>query len=197
MKFDDIAGGDDLSPEEEARLRRVHNLLVQAGPPPDLPPALERPPTEPVEAEIVQFPHLPRRRWALAAVVAAALAVLAFGGGYFVGHSKPTAFHTQRVVPMHGGDALALLKLGKRDNAGNWPMLLEVNNLAQQPAPRYYVLWLSRGGKPVAPCGSFRVNKRTTTVQLSVPYDFSKFDGWVVTTQGPNDTTPGRVVLTT
>ena len=37
--FDELAGGDDLSPEEAARLERVHNLLIEAGPPPELPPA--------------------------------------------------------------------------------------------------------------------------------------------------------------
>jgi hypothetical protein len=195
--FDDVVGGDDLSPDEEARLRRVHDLLMQAGPPPDLPPALERPPTEPAEAEIVQFPLLPRRRWALAAVAAATLALFAFAGGYFVGHSKPTAFKTSRIVPMHGGNALALLRIGHKDDAGNWPMQLEVNNLPQHPKPQYYELWLSRNGKPVAPCGTFRVNQRTTTVRLSVPYTFSKFDGWVVTTEQAKDKRPGPVVMTT
>ena len=67
MNFDELVGGDDLTPEEEVRLRRVHDLLVQAGPPADLPPALETP-TAPPEAEIVQFPLLPRRRWAVAAL---------------------------------------------------------------------------------------------------------------------------------
>ena len=85
--FDDLVDADGLDPEEEARLRHVHELLVQAGPPPDLPPALEQAPDE-QEAEIVQFPLLPRRRWAVAAVAAATLALLAFGGGYLTGHSK-------------------------------------------------------------------------------------------------------------
>ena len=75
------------TPSEEARLRRVHDLLVQAGPPPDLPPALERTP-EAAEAEIVQFPLLPKRRWVAAALVAATVAALAFGGGYLFGDSK-------------------------------------------------------------------------------------------------------------
>ncbi len=57
-EFRDIVGTEGLDPDEEARLRRVHDLLVQAGPPPDLPPALERTP-EAAEAEIVQFPLLP------------------------------------------------------------------------------------------------------------------------------------------
>ena len=85
--FKDLIDADGLDPEEEARLRHVHELLVQAGPPPDLPPALEQAPDE-QEAEIVQFPLLPHRRWAVAAVAAATLALLAFGGGYLTGHSK-------------------------------------------------------------------------------------------------------------
>src|SRR5919201_1786294 len=82
-----IVDREGLGPEEEARLRRVHELLVRAGPPPDLPPALERTP-EAAEAEIVQFPLLPRRRWAVAALVAATLVAIAFGGGYLLGHSN-------------------------------------------------------------------------------------------------------------
>ena len=123
-RFEDLVETTELSAEEEARLRRVHELLVQAGPPPDLPPALERPPTAPAEGELVQFPLLPRRRWPFVAVAAAALVVLAFGGGYLVGHAKkkPTSFVTQRVVPMHGSNALALLRVAPRDSAGNWPM---------------------------------------------------------------------------
>jgi len=198
--FDDMVDRKGLGSDEEARLRRVHELLVQAGPPPDLPPGLERPPTAPAEAEIVQFPLLPRRRWTLAAVAAIALVLLAFGGGYLVGHAKtkPTSFATQRVVPMRGGNALALLRVAAKDSAGNWPMQLEVNNLPTQSNHRaYYELWLTRNGKPVAPCGTFRVNPRTTTVRLSVPYDFKRFDGWVVTRQSVNDTGPGPVVLST
>jgi hypothetical protein len=198
--FDDMVDREGLGAEDEARLRRVHDLLVQAGPPPDLPPALLQPPTAPPEAELVQFPLLPRRRFALAAVAALALVVLAFGGGYLIGHAKtkPTSFATKRVVPMHGGNALALLRVASKDSAGNWPMELEVNNLPTQSSPAaYYELWLSRNGKPIAPCGTFRVNPRTTTVRLSVPYDFKRFDGWVVTKQDTDAQDPGPVVLST
>ena len=198
MSFDELVGGDDLTPEEEARLRRVHDLLVQAGPPADLPPALEQP-SRPPEAEILQFPLLPKRRWALLAVAAAALLLVAFAGGYLVGHGKPTRFAAERVVPMHGGSALAVLQVGHVDSVGNWPMLLEVNGLPQQADRRaYYELWLTRHGKPAVPCGSFRVAKRTTTVRLSVPYKLQGFDGWVVTRQAANDHGgPGPVVLST
>jgi hypothetical protein len=34
-------------------------------------------------------------------------------------------------------------------------------------------------------------------VQLSVPYNFSKFDGWVVTTERAKDNVPGPIVLMT
>jgi hypothetical protein len=198
--FDDMVDREGLDAGDEARLRRVHDLLVQAGPPPDLPPSLEHPPTAPAEADLVQFPLLPRRRWTLGAVAAAALVVLAFGGGYLVGHAKTkaTSFAAKRVLPMHGNNAVALLRLAPKDGAGNWPMELELNNLPTQPDPRaYYELWLTRNGKAIAPCGTFRVNARTTTVRLSVPYDFKRFDGWVVTRQAAGKHDPGPVVLTT
>ena len=67
----------------------------------------------------------------------------------------------------------------------------------QKNRQAYYELWLSRNGKPVAPCGSFRVNPKNTTVRLSVPYHFSHFDGWVVTAQSAHDTTIGPIVLRT
>src|SRR5436190_2783513 len=83
--FDDLVDTEGLDPDEELRLRRVHDLLVEAGPPADLPPALERVPDEPPPGEIVQFPLLPKRRWAAAAVAAAAVAAAAFGAGFLVG----------------------------------------------------------------------------------------------------------------
>jgi len=197
--FDDLIDREGLEPDEEARLRRVHDLLVQAGPPPELPTALEHP-AAPVEAKILTFPLLPRRRSAVAAILAATLVLLAFGGGYLLGHSKskPAVFAAERVVPMEGKTAVAFLKIGRRDAAGNWPMEMQVTGLKTHSDPRaYYELWLTRKGKPVLPCGSFRVHANTTTVWLSVPYRFSGFDGWVVTDQPPSDSAPGTVVLTT
>jgi hypothetical protein len=197
--FKDLIDADGLDPEEEARLRHVHELLVQAGPPPDLPPALEQAPDE-QEAEIVQFPLLPHRRWAVAAVAAATLALLAFGGGYLTGHSKgQTSFNTSRVVPMHGsGEALALLRVAKADSAGNWPMQLEVTGLPEQPEHgAYYELWLTRNKQPVEQCGTFRVHSKTTRVRFTVPYSFDGIDGWVITKQTHGASTPGPVVLST
>ena len=36
----------------------------------------------------------------------------------------------------------------------------------QKSRGAYYELWLTKDGKPVAPCGSFRVNAKNTTVRL-------------------------------
>jgi len=198
-EFNDIVDTTGLAPEEADRLRRVHDLLVEAGPPADLPPALEEP-ADPSEAQVIDFPLMPPRRWAAVAIAAAALAVAALGGGYLLGHAhaKPASFAARRVVPMEGHGSLAVLRIGKADKAGNWPMELLVSGLPTQKDPRaYYELWLSRHGKPIAPCGSFRVSAQNTTVRLSVPYRFSRFDGWVVTAQPANDRSIGRVVLTT
>ena len=69
--FGDFVDTEGLCPEERRRLRRVHELLVEAGPPPDLPPALERaPPSRPRHEDRRVPAHAPRR-WAVAAVVAA------------------------------------------------------------------------------------------------------------------------------
>ena len=199
-EFNDIVDTEGLSPEETDRLRRVHELLVEAGPPADLPPALEQPADPTEEAKVIDFPLMPPRRWAVAAVAAAAVAAVALGGGYLLGHdhAKTAPFATQHVVPMEGRGSLAVLRIGKHDKAGNWPMELLVSGLPTQKDPQaYYELWLTRNGKPVAPCGSFRVNPKNTTVRLSVPYSFSRFDGWVVTAQPAHDRTIGPIVLRT
>lgn len=199
--FDDLIGTDDLTPEEEARLRRVHRLLVQAGPPPDLSPLLERPPVPAEEADPPEVAYLLRRRRGLAAVLALAAALAAFVGGYAFGHSKgkPQAFAAVRTVPMHGAPgARGVIRIAERDSVGNWPMLVEVSGLPQQEKREaYYELWLTHDGKPVAPCGSFRVHGKTTRVRLTVPYRIKGFDGWVVTAQPSETHTPGNVVLST
>jgi hypothetical protein len=203
VNFEELLGGDDLTPEEEAKLRRVHELLIEAGPPPDLPPALEHP-AAPRDADVIEYPFIARRRNAALAIVAVAAALIALAGGYAWGHSKSPgpSFTAVRTVPMHGSAGrLAVITVGAPDKAGNWPMLVSVSGLPTQSNPRaYYELWLTRDGKPVAPCGGFRVHSTTTSVTLSVPYRLSRYDGWVVTAQVPTPAAergPGPVVLTT
>jgi hypothetical protein len=199
-RFDDLVDTEGLGPEEEARLRRVHELLVQAGPPPDLPPSLERTP-EAAEAEILQFPLMPKRRWAVAALVAAAVAAVALGIGYALGNSKNggAPFPVSHVVAMHGpGHVQGFVRVSARDSGGNWPMEFEVTGLPRQPnRGASYQLWLTRNHKPQELCGTFRVAGNPTTVRFTVPYALDGVDGWVVTAQAPHAVGPGPVVMTT
>jgi hypothetical protein len=198
--FDDLVDVDGLDPAEEERLRRVHDLLVQAGPPPDLPPALARPPTRRVEGEILQFPLLPGRRVAAAIVVAAALAAAAFGGGYLVASHKHQGgtFEAVRIVPMRGAHgAVGTIRVGKRDSVGNWPMEVVVAGLPTQEEGAYYELYLSERGRPTIPCGGFRVNGKVTTVRLSVPYELTSTTQWVLAVWPKHGREHGRVVMST
>lgn len=201
-EFDDLVDTEGLDAGEVRRLRHVHDMLEQAGPPPELPPELATyVEPAPDSAKIAQFPLLPRRRLAAAVVLAAALGVAAFGGGYLLADHKSDAksFEPVRVIPMRGPHgALASIQMGKRDSVGNWEMLFSVTGLPQQRQPAYYNLYLVKGGKPVVLCGSFRVNDKTTTLKFSVPYNARRFEGWVVTEQKPPfGKGPGPVVLTT
>ena len=197
--FDEIVG-QDVAPEERARLRSAHDLLLEAGPLPELPRGLEEP-VKPPSADIIPF--FPRRRYAAATIAAAALIPAAFGGGYLAGHHGGSggSFTAQRNIRMHATarakDALASLQIGERDENGNWPMLVKLSGLRRLAAGAYYELWLTTHGKPDAPCGGFRASGDSTSVKLTIPYNLSKFDGWVVTEQDPGDRTPGPVLLTT
>jgi hypothetical protein len=198
--FRDLVDPDDLSPEEELRLRRVHELLVQAGPPADLPPALLEPPTRLPVADVAEFPLPPTRRRTALVLLAAALALAVFGAGYLFGHSKakPATFAVSHLVPLHGNSATALLKISDRDAAGNWPMQMQVRGLPQQKNRNaYYELWLTRSGRPTEACGQFRVHGKTTNVTFSVPWTAQGVDGWVVTSQLPGQQRPGTIVLRT
>lgn len=183
--FDEIIAGAELSPGERERLRRVHELLITVGPPPEIAPELQAPPP----AEPVRL--LPRRRRTALALIAAALGLAVFGTGYLVGHraAEPT---TERLVTMTGvGDASAAqgtIAILAQDEAGNWPMLVRVRGL-ERSADRddYYELWLTKAGELAAPCGRFTVDDDVTEVTLSVPYGLRGFDGWVVTRAGSEE----------
>jgi len=197
--FDELIG-TDIEPGERARLLRAHEMLIAAGPPPELPPRLADP-TGPPEAEVIPFWN--RRRNAAIAVLAAAIAALAFGVGYLTGHSKSGDQFTQGTVVMRGTvadpDANGSIQLGSKDDAGNWPMLVRVSNLAKLPKHGYYTLWLTKKGRAVAPCGSFLVRggEHPTEVKFTVAYKRSEYDGWVVTQQKRGDRKPGTVLLKT
>jgi hypothetical protein len=168
--------GDDVPAEERARLRRVHDQLVAAGAPPELPPALKEPPG--AGSRVV---WLPRRRFGTALVLAAALALAAFAAGFLLGKgrdSDASAFEPVRTVLLGGQGQAVVVRLGKADTAGNQPMLVTVEGLRRQPKGDYYVLLMTKDGKPVATCGTFKVaGEDRMTVRFTVAYDFDRYDG--------------------
>jgi hypothetical protein len=201
--FDDLAG-NDVTPSEHDRLRRVHDLLVAAGPPPELTPELES----------VQWPEealaplgLTRRagtrKRSRLMLVAAALTVAA--AAFLLGQAtstNSTSMDVRKVVKLAGTgldrDALATLELGNPDLQGNWPMILHATGLRSLPEAGYYDLYLTRKGKPVALCATFNVNRHgEVNIRFSAAYQLDHFDrdGWVITRQIPPNHEPTEIVL--
>jgi hypothetical protein len=196
--FDDLVGGEG-TPEELARLRRAHQMLIAAGPPPELSPRIAEAPAQPSSRSSL----VPRRRRGTAFLLAAAVAAAAFGIGFLVGDRGASNFPSQgSPIAMHPPSgaadqtAHASVLIGDRDEVGNWPLLVRVSGLNPLPKGRWYELYLTRGGKRAAWCGAFSVKKRgRTTVHFTVPYKLKGFDGWVVTTSGRQ--AERQVLLTT
>jgi hypothetical protein len=191
--------GDEGTPDELAQLRRAHELLLTAGPPPELSPRLAEAPRAQSRSSV-----LPRRRRGAAFLLAAAVVASAFGIGLLIGNRDSSGFTQSRAVPMRGlgqlASARATLGVGEQDSAGNYPLKMTVHGLPSLPDGGWYELLLSKGGKPTLPCGTFAAAAKGVTVRLSVPYDLSKFpklfDGWVVVQHrvAPQQT---RLVMTT
>jgi hypothetical protein len=200
-EFDDLVG-DNVSAGERDRLRRAHDLLVEAGPPPELSPELEAVPW-PEDALQPLFgrrrEHKARRPVLLAAALATAIFV-----GFLLGQattSDNSSVSATKTVELHGTalahKALATLKLGKEDAAGNWPMVLHVSGLPKLANGGYYALFLTKGGDPLVSCGTINVSG-ATSVRLSAAYALERFDhdGWVIVRQTPaNHFEPNQIVL--
>jgi len=171
--FDDLVGSD-LDPQERARLERVHDLLIAAGPPP-----------EPLDAPVALRPA--RRRGALLALAAAlAVAAFALGAALVDGSSGRTVEFTETMAGTAAvSDATASLAIYELDDGGNWPMELTVAGLPQAKSGRPFELWLTRGGELAALCGGFFTNPSgAASVPMNAPYRFDDFDGWVVVEEG-------------
>lgn len=196
--FDELIG-DEVPAEERDRLRRTHELLVQAGPPPELSPDLESVPW-PEESQLPLTKPLHRRPVLLAAAVLT-LVGIGFVVGQATAPNSSSSLQSERTIRLAGTqldpNATAKLELGKGDANGNWPMVLHVNGLNTLPRGGYYDLYLTKGGKPVVLCGTFNVAGRQAVIRMSAAYDLSHFDrnGWVVTRQLPGHFQPTDVVL--
>jgi hypothetical protein len=195
--FDELVG-DELAPEERARLERVHDLLVAAGPPPELPPALSEPPGESEPTPLV----LPRRRAGAMLALAAAIALVAFIGGFVAGkQGVGEGFNSVHTLNMHGTSsaqaASATIDIGEADSSGNLPLRVVVHGLPRLPSGSYYEMFLTNKGKTVAACGIFGVAGANSTVKLSMPGGvIGHYDGWIVTRESARGNSH-PVVLTT
>lgn len=187
--FDEIVGTEG-SPEELAELRQVHNLLISADPPPELP---ER------RRKARRRKPVLVRTWAaaafgFAAVLASLTAGLAIGRTFHEGDAHQAFSRT-----MHGigtaAAASAVIKVGSRDASGNRTLQMAVHSL---PSLRrgYYTLYLTEKGQPLVACGVFRTGATgNANVSMNAPADLAEYDGWIVSAVVPGQ--PTRVLLTT
>ncbi|MEP6812505.1 MAG: hypothetical protein ABI990_05910 [Actinomycetota bacterium] len=193
--FDELTA--DAEPGERERLRRVHDMLVVAGPPPELTPQMEAGPTLGMTIGGRRSRRHMQRRVALLAAAIVVL-LLAFLVGYISGNDSKVS---GRLLKLQGTaaapDAQASLRLEDVDPAGNWPMELAALGLPKLPPKGYYEVFLVRNGKPWAPCGTFVVKnaKVGVSVQLNAPYRLRRTDSWIVTRQTWGDRGAGPVVL--
>jgi len=194
--FDELVG-PEVGGEARERLRRTHELLVAAGPPPELSPELAAGPT--LAMTLGRRPGRARRRLYLLAAAAIAVAAV-FLGGYVAGNRGGSGVAAVRTLELRGTaaapGALASLRI-LPGSGGNWPMRLTVTGLPKLPRRAYYEVFLVRGGKEWAPCGTFLApgGDRAVTVTLNAPYRLRPGDRWLVTRRGPGATAPGVPVL--
>jgi hypothetical protein len=123
-----------------------------------------------------------RRRRRLALAVAAAIIALAAGGGAYL--ATASGGGSEHLVAMRATSAApsarAMLRIGARDHAGNWPITLSVRGLPRVAAGSYYEMFLTDRGRLIGSCGTFRVDGGTTVVHLNVPYVLNEYSGWVI-----------------
>ena len=139
--------GDDGTQQELEQLRQAHDLMIAAGPLPELSPRLAEPPR--TTAKTTSW--LPRRRRGTAFVLAAGVVAAAFGVGFLVGDrgngqfpsvGQPIAMHA--VTPQGKGRASILI--GEQDSVGNWPLLVRATGLKPLPKGEWYELYLTKKG---------------------------------------------------
>jgi hypothetical protein len=195
--------GADATGAERQRLLQVHELLLEAGPPPELSPELEAGPN--LKMTMTKRRRRMKQR-AMVLLAAAILVFLVFMGGYVVANNSggksskgappvlSQALEGTALVPKAEG----ALQVWRSKDGSNWPMTLTVAGLPALPPHRYYEVYLFRGGKIRGSCGSFRIGSSSSgpvTVPLTSPYELRKGDSWVVTRPGVGGSEPGSLVL--
>ena len=188
--FDDLIGPEATGAERE-RLRSVHELLLEAGPPPELTPELEAGPTLGMTLGRVRSMATHRRRRVFIPATVAAALVAAVLGYSLSGQSKGFA-----VIPLHGTanapSAVGTLQVLTATN-GRQPMVVNVHGLTRGT----YAVYLVRPDRSWEKCGTFNVTtpaaERPTTIDS--PYRAKAGDTWLVT-RLTGATGHGKTVLT-
>jgi hypothetical protein len=195
--LDDLIG-DEGTGAERQQLQHVHEMLLEAGPPPELSDKLEAGPTLGMTLGQRERQRKVKRRAML--LLAATLAtVLVFIAGYAAANRGGAGNPKQVAVAQtlegtsfepHAGGAL---EVWKSKDGNNWPMTLTVFGLPQS----HYEVYLVRAGKIWGSCGAFRVGSspEPVTVTLTSPYTLKKGDTWVVTRPGGSGMERGKTVL--
>jgi hypothetical protein len=198
--LDELIGSEATGAERES-LQRAHELLLQAGPPPELPDTLEAGPTLKMTLGKERRPTKSRAMLLLAAAVAV---LVVFLGGYTLGgngggsHSHPSLLSQALKGTALAPQAQGTLEVWNSNDGHNWPMTLTVVGLPQLQPHSYYEVYLFRHGRLGGSCGLFRVGSSSqapVTVTLTSPYELQKGDSWVVTRPGQGGMEPGQMVL--
>jgi hypothetical protein len=173
--FDELVGAD-LAAGERERLLRVHELLLEAGPPPEVAP----------DAPVVELQS--RRRRGVLLALAATFVAAAFAVGALVGDrtaGRDVDFDVAMAGTQAAPGATATLTVFDLDDAGNWPMEIAVKGLPPAESGQPFEMWLTKDDELAVLCGSFRTNEEgSASVPMNAPYKFKEFDGWVVVEEG-------------
>ena len=176
--------GEDVSVEERARLEQMHQMIVDSGPLPELPLALQNAPAvEDPHDSSVAFSFLPRRGGRIL-TLAAGFALLCLIVGYVIGNHR-SGFTTDFTVAMARdarGAAGQRRAQGGQDRLGRQLAARAPGRGPQAAAEGRLVHALPHEEQEAAvSCGTFRVHERDDdraherALQLQ-----GSFDGWVV-----------------
>jgi hypothetical protein len=181
--FDELIGAEPTGAERE-RLRSVHELLLEAGPPAELAPEIASGPTLAMTFGRIRRMKRPRRMLIPAAAAAALLALI-------IGISTNKGDHGL-VIPLQG-TAAAPTAAGTLDVIRPKTMRIDVRGLARGT----YGVYLVSNSRPTLECGSFVVSNTNvdTTATLTSHYRLHAHDTWVVTRLDDAVDPPGVTVL--
>ena len=172
--FDELIDAEPAGAERE-RLRSVHELLIEAGPPSELTPELEAGPT--LGMTLGRVRRMTRSRRTLIPALAAALLIAMTIGSIASGQGAHST-----TIPLTGTaaapDAVGTLNV-LAPTKTTQPMQIVVQGLE----PGQYAVYLVPNGRSWEKCGTFIVKNpaggRATAIDS--PYRAKKGDTWVVT----------------